>query len=501
MELFKLVGSIFIDNTEANNSIQKTDEKVETLGTKFKNGVTTVAKWGAALGAAALAAGGAMVKAAKDQAANLDVIDKASIRMGISAESYQELAYAAGLCGVEMSTMEKAAKKLEGTDLNMEQALDQLMAITDETERTQAAIDMFGESIAYQMTPLLQTGADGLAEMKDEANSLGLVMSQDTVTAGAAMSDSFSKVEQSLASLKNGLVAEFMPYVQKALDWVIEHMPEIKQTVTNIMTAVGKAINTVKPVIEAVAAKAVEIWNTIIKPVLQTAIAWIKEHMPEIKATISNIISAIKTVIETVKPVVERVFNGIINLWNGTLKPILESIISFLRDVFKGNWSNIWNDIKNIFGSVFEGLKNLFKTPINWIIDKLNSFIRGVNKIKIPDWVPGVGGKGINISTIPKLASGGVLEAGQVGLLEGSGAEAVVPLEKNKAWISAVAEDMQGYGLGGKETVSLLKEMLSKLDAVAKMGIYLDGKTLVGEIAPNMDTALGKMATRQGRFV
>lgn len=44
---------------------------------------------------------------------------------------------------------------------------------------------------------------------------------------------------------------------------------------------------------------------------------------------------------------------------------------------------------------------------------------------------------------MPRLAKGGVLEKGQVGLLEGSGAEAVVPLEKNKGWIKAVANDLK----------------------------------------------------------
>src|SRR5690606_14407242 len=30
----------------------------------------------------------------------------------------------------------------------------------------------------------------------------------------------------------------------------------------------------------------------------------------------------------------------------------------------------------------------------------------GLNKIKLPKWVPGIGGKGINIPLIPKLAKG-----------------------------------------------------------------------------------------------
>ena len=36
-----------------------------------------------------------------------------------------------------------------------------------------------------------------------------------------------------------------------------------------------------------------------------------------------------------------------------------------------------------------------------------------------------------------------MLKRGEVGLLEGSGAEAVVPLEKNKGWIKAVANDLK----------------------------------------------------------
>ena len=77
------------------------------------------------------------------------------------------------------------------------------------------------------------------------------------------------------------------------------------------------------------------------------------------------------------------------------------------------------------------------------MIDGLNVFIRGLNKIKIPDWVPKVGGKGLHFNEISKLAQGGVLKRGQVGILEGSGAEAVVPLEKNRQWIAKVVQEFK----------------------------------------------------------
>ena len=58
-------------------------------------------------------------------------------------------------------------------------------------------------------------------------------------------------------------------------------------------------------------------------------------------------------------------------------------------------------------------------------------------------WYLGVNVGKINRVSFPRLEKGGILKKGQVGLLEGSGDEAVVPLDKNKHWIKAVASEMK----------------------------------------------------------
>ena len=109
-----------------------------------------------------------------------------------------------------------------------------------------------------------------------------------------------------------------------------------------------------------------------------------------------------------------------------------------------GSWfSKIFTDAKDGVKVIFDALVEVIKAPINLLIDGLNLFIRGLNKIKIPDWVPGVGGKGLHFNELSKLAQGGVLKRGQVGILEGSGAEAVVPLEKNRQWIAKVVQEFK----------------------------------------------------------
>ena len=86
----------------------------------------------------------------------------------------------------------------------------------------------------------------------------------------------------------------------------------------------------------------------------------------------------------------------------------------------------------------------MFKAPINAIIDGINAFLSGLNTIKIPDWVPGVGGRGFYFSPIPKLAKGGIVDGATTAIIGESGREAVLPLENNTEWIDELASRISG---------------------------------------------------------
>ena len=73
---------------------------------------------------------------------------------------------------------------------------------------------------------------------------------------------------------------------------------------------------------------------------------------------------------------------------------------------------------------------------INGFIGSINAAIGIINKI------PGVDIGKLNKLDVPQLEKGGILKRGQVGLLEGNGSEAVVPLDQNKKWIARTAQDM-----------------------------------------------------------
>lgn len=329
MEIFKLIGSVMVDTADAEKSIQKTGDDAEGLGTKLANGAKTAGKWAAGLATAAVAVGGAMVAAAKDTAETADQIDKASQRMKMDAESYQELAYAANLSGVEMSTLERAAKKLEGTDLSMDEALDQIYSLSTEEERAAKAAELFGESVAYQMTPLLNASAEDMAAMKEEAHSLGLVMGEDAVKNGAAMNDMFTKVEESINMLKTNLMSELMPYIMEILQWVIDNMPKITATVKKVLDAI----------------------MPIVKPILNG---------------------------------VMQLVQGFTSLLDGDIHGFIDGILGFLG----GLGQAFLNIGKSIFGFLWDGLvsvwndiANWVSDKVNWLIDKLAFWRRGSNEM------------------------------------------------------------------------------------------------------------------------
>ena len=234
------------------------------------------------------------------------------------------------------------------------------------------------------------------------------------------------------------IVQALLPPLLKLLAPILELLMPILDLLQPILDLVAGILTPLGELISGLLTPLV----TIVSKVIEIALIPLQAHFTTLSGLLSGTVNAAFSLIKNQVNTIKGVFSG---------------LIQFITGVFTGDWKKAWDGVQKIFGSVFEGMKELFKIPINWIIDGINAFIKGLNKLKIPEWVPGVGGKGLNLATIPKLEQGAVLEKGQVGFLEGNGAEAVVPLHQNKKWISAVAQDMAENGIGGAASNELLE--------------------------------------------
>jgi hypothetical protein len=159
--------------------------------------------------------------------------------------------------------------------------------------------------------------------------------------------------------------------------------------------------------------------------------------------------SVVGGVLESIAVVFNQVWNGI--------KQQLRGLLDFIEGVFTGNWRQAWQGLANIVGGIFNGMIGIVKAPLNAIIGIINGFIRGLNRIRIPSWVPVIGGGGINIPQIPYLASGGVLTQPTLNVAgeypnAHRNPEIVTPENKMR---EAMADVLSQYGGGGTGNITI----------------------------------------------
>lgn len=223
-----------------------------------------------------------------------------------------------------------------------------------------------------------------------------------------------------------------------------------------------------------------------------------------------------KDAMDKVKKWFSDTYRGITNTFSnigGWFRGKFQSAWTSIKNVFSG-WGSffggLWTKIKSKFGSIGSSLGtsmgNAVKSGLNKALSTIESAInKGIglinSAIRLANKLPGIDVGTVSKISLPRLAQGGVLEKGQVGLLEGSGAEAVVPLERNKAWLSRVAEDLHEIQLksgtfqngNDPRLFALLNHISEQLDRLAEMRVYLNSGALVGELVPAID---GRLADR-----
>lgn len=333
------------------------------------------------------------------------------------------------------------------------------------------ALSEVGNTLSETLAPIVEKMTDKIRKFKEWWDNLGDGTKDVIIKIGLFMAVAgpliifVGKIITGLGTIFT-LIGKIAGFIAATL---IPKIAAIGTTMTvslGIIAAVVLAIIAVIEVIKnwtAICELAKEIWHAFIswiKDLITGFAEWwngtwdsicqfVKDAWDGLKQFLSDIWEAIKMVFSEVGEwftgIFQSAWDGITGVWSA-VTGWFSDLWSSIKDIFSevGEWfRGIFEGAKDIVGSIIDAMVEVIKAPINALIGLINVFISGLNKIKIPSWVPLVGGKGINIPEIPYLARGGILEKGQIGFLEGSGAEAVVPLENNKKWIDATARQMQ----------------------------------------------------------
>ena len=309
-----------------------------------------------ALAAGAVALGKAIFDSAKEASEYGDQVDKASQKMGVSAEEYQKLAYAADMSGTSINTLQAATVKLQkaGSDLNISEALDQLYAIEDADERAAAAHEMFGDKIANELAPMLAEGADGFNAMKQAASDFGLVMSDEAVAASAQFDDTLTTMTGTFSMIKTNLASELLPGIN-----------EVMEGVTGLFTgddsAMGKIENGINTFFEDLNGKdgVISKVTNIFKMITDTIIEMAPTLIPEL---ITGLLSSIGQLADAALEIVSALVNGLFTEENMT--ELANGAVQLINDIVTFLSQNI-SIIVNGAVALVTGLVNAFSDPEN----------------------------------------------------------------------------------------------------------------------------------------
>lgn len=325
-----------------------------------------------------------------------DEIDKSSQKLGVSADTYQELSYAMERSGTNIDVVKKGmtniTKALDGTakgtagassafdslGVSMKNAdgsmktseqvlldsIDALAGMEDETARNAKSNEIFGRSY-QELAPLLNSGSQGIKDLMNEAEQYGMVMSQEAVSASASYEDSLTKLHGTVTGLKNNMVGSFLPaltqvvngftelivgsddagaMIEEGINGLVERFRTALPQVTDIITSISETVMAVAPqVLTALGEGLYTVLpsiTTMIMDILLQIVSTTIQLLPQIVDAgvqiLNGLIQGLTSAIPQLMATIPQVITGIVTAITSNLPMIIQSGLQLISALANG---------------------------------------------------------------------------------------------------------------------------------------------------------------------
>lgn len=450
VEVFKLFGSIFVNNDEANKSIAETEKKSKGVASTLGNGIKTAAKWGTALVGGAAAGVGALSSVAestREYRTEMGKLDTAFTTNKFSAadakQTYSDLYAVVGDSGQateaanHLSLLCNSTKDLQswteictgvygqfGDSLPIEgltEAANETAKVGTVTGSLADALnwmgvseDEFNEKLAkcsseqerQQLitSTLTSLYSDASAQYKKtngdvmESNRAHQQLSDTMAQIGAVA----EPVLNSLIGLGGKLLEQLSPIIEGVADSLApaliniceEVAPIIVSMLEQIMPLIEELLPFIAQLMEQLAPIIVQIVEQLFPPLLQI----IQNLLPYFMQIIQAIMPLLSTLVELLMPVIEVFVQLAGVLLNGllvALTPIIEDLATFLNDLLTPLIpiiSELCDTIVGILQPVFEQLSpviSLVFDALRPVLDLLGEMLETLIPALVPviEWL------------------------------------------------------------------------------------------------------------------
>ncbi|MEY8538983.1 phage tail tape measure protein [Lactococcus muris] len=395
--------------------------------------------------------------------------------------------------GAALSSLSKATVVYSKQGKTLAQGLEELQSkiknASSETEAINAAAEIFGTKGGPRMADAIRRGALDLGDLSKAAES-------STGTVGTTFDATLDPIDKANQAMNNAKLAladvgesvqvSLLPFFEMAINalhsfkdwwdsldqgtknWIIT-IAGIAAAVGPVLVVFGTLMGSITKIYTGVSSF-ISIWSKlsglfglssgwfgiaiIAITALVAGLVWAYNNVEWFRNGVNAFIGGVRDIFvqgfNFISGYLGSVFGGMVQNFNNFFnagKRIFNGFIDFITGIFTGNWKQAWDGVVNIFGGIFDGLIANAKAPLNSLIGLVNGVIGGLNKIKMPKWVPGIGGKGVDIPEIPYLAKGGHLINGQA--IVGEAGPELLTAKNGKTTVTPLSDEEKRKGISG----------------------------------------------------
>lgn len=259
-------------------------------------------------------------------------------------------------------------------------------------------------------------------------------------------------------------IQPLIPHIESLGDTIkqtfIDIMPNLSSFGEDFATLISKGTPPLFKLIESIVKLGGGLINFFL-PILMKIGESVGPILIKIGEGLSPLLEKAATMFTVLGPLVGEVIGVILSAFDEFM-PLVDSIlqalggvIDFITGVFTGDWQLAWQGVVNIFSGMMNGLKEIIVAPINFISNIVNGLIGKINEISIPEWVPLIGGKSLDLPMLPTFARGGI--ATQASIFGEAGPEMAIPLKRTSRSFEVLNQTAQILGVNPSQENSNFK--------------------------------------------
>ena len=415
LEIFRLMGSVFVDTDKANKSLQSVDKKAQGFGSSLLKGIGTAAKWAAGVAAAATTVGLAFGKVAVDAYADYEQLVggvetlfgtgglnlyEYSRAIQSSTESIKEFQKEQGLA-IDGVVGPKTAAAIVAQHSKLKSIQADVLKNANEAYRTAGmSANAYLETVtSFSASLIASVGGDtakaakladqAIIDMSDNANKMGTDMSLIQNAYQGFAKQNYTMLDN--LKLGYGGTKEEMKRLLKDADAINKQQGKTTKYSLDNLNDVYEAIHVVQTELGITGTTAKEATSTIsgqlgmlsarfdnfkvtlgesLAPVVKNVLSKIIDNLPVIESLVSGLARGVMQAVDFVLPYLMDAL-GFVEEWFGKVPEFGNKVKDVLGDV-----GELWREVlQPAFRIVWEALKNLAE-PLTSVAGQVADWIK-----------------------------------------------------------------------------------------------------------------------------